>query len=242
MELVKGMFSEYFSFIVLIIMSFRSTLMRRIATGTLPGFPQHLRVAYVQQELPLIDSGVPITPSEYILANDPVRNCILKQIEKLESDSFSSDEDDKDTNEDNCSNIATKIEKEAESLQLLYDMLEDENVVLARAVRVLKELGFSSKRRDSDMRSLSGGWRMRVSIACALTQEPDVLLLDEPTNHLDAEGVAWLKNYLLQPPPSADKDMTVLVISHDSTFLDDICTDIIRFHNQQLHYYPGNEA
>ena len=58
----------------------------------------------------------------------------------------------------------------------------------------------------------------------------------QPTNHLDLEGVEWLRGYLVGPAAEA---LTVLITSHDSNFLDDVCTDIIRFHRQQLHYYPG---
>jgi ATPase subunit of ABC transporter with duplicated ATPase domains len=207
--------------------------MRRIASGTLPGFPHHLRVAQVQQELPVIDDSTVITPVEYILANDPVRKVVLRKIDQIENDLSDSEEDE---SESDGEVNAEKLEQEANFLQSLYDLLEDENVVKARAVRILKDLGFSAKRREQDMREMSGGWRMRVSIACALTQEPDVLLLDEPTNHLDLEGVEWLKSYLVGP---AAEDITVLITSHDSSFLDDVVTDIIRFHRQQLHYYPG---
>jgi elongation factor 3 len=90
------------------------------------------------------------------------------------------------------------------------------------------------------IRDMSGGWRMRVAIAMALFQEPMVLLLDEPTNHLDIEGVEWLKSYLLGPATEAE--LTVVITSHDRAFLDAVCTDIIRFHKQQLHYYPGHKS
>ena len=211
--------------------------MRRIASGTLPGFPHHLRVAQVAQELPVVDASTAITPVEYILLNDPVRKVILRKIAQIENDESGSDDSESDVDTATAGVLsAEKLEQEANFLQSLYDLLEDENLIQARAVRILKDLGFNAKKREGDMRSMSGGWRMRVAIACALTQEPDVLLLDEPTNHLDLEGVEWLRSYLVGP---SAEELTVLITSHDSNFLDDVCSDIIRFHRQQLHYYPG---
>lgn len=220
----------------------KSTLMRRIYSGTLPGFPPHLRVAQVMQELPMADPDSDITPVQYCIDNDPQRRAILQKIDEIEGSGMTPVASPATTGNNSSgsasgSGSGLSIEAEAELLQELYDMLEDEGVVTQRAVRVLKELGFTAKRRDTPMHSLSGGWRMRTSIACALTQEPDILLLDEPTNHLDLEGVEWLKTYLLGPMA---EDLTILVTSHDKNFLDAICTDIIRFHNQELRYYPGN--
>ena len=135
----------------------KSTLMRRIASGTLPGFPHHLRVAQVQQELPVVDESAPMTPVEYILANDPVRKVVLRKIDQIENDLSDSEESESESDGE----INTeKLEAEANFLQSLYDLLEDENVVKARAVRILKDLGFNATRRDADMREMSGGWRI----------------------------------------------------------------------------------
>lgn len=201
----------------------KSTLMGRIATGTLPGFPPHLVVAMVSQELPVVTDPT-INPVDYIVANNPVRRMILKAIEAIESGEMGAAEE------------AIDPVEEADTLCALYDSLEDEGILTARVVRILKDLGFSEKRRDMPLASMSGGWKMRVALASALSQEPNILLLDEPTNHLDLDGVEWIKSYLCSP---AAEEITVLVTSHDRYFLDDVCTDIIRFHRQQLHYYPG---
>jgi ATP-binding cassette subfamily F protein 1 len=83
-------------------------------------------------------------------------------------------------------------------------------------------------------KNFSGGWRMRVSLARALFMEPTLLMLDEPTNHLDLNAVIWLDNYL------QNWKKTLLVVSHDQSFLDNVCTDIVHLDQEKLFYYKGN--
>lgn len=202
--------------------------MRRIATGTLPGFPPHLCVAQVKQELPYLNhpENLEITPVEFCVKFNPIRKMLLNKIAEIEN----GEDDDEDLQDP---------ETLANVLCELYGLLEDDNVITARAVNILKDLGFGEKRRSAPLSKMSGGWKMRASIACALAQEPDILLLDEPTNHLDMEGVEWLVSYLTGP---AAQDLTVLVTSHDSHFLDQVCTDIIRFAHRQLTPYVGETS
>ena len=101
--------------------------------------------------------------------------------------------------------------------------------------RVLGECGFDEARQQAQVAALSGGWKMRLALARAIVCRADLLLLDEPTNHLDTTSIAWLEGYL-----TAQKDVTVLVVSHDSGFLDNICTDIIHYEKKRLVYYRGN--
>jgi ATP-binding cassette subfamily F protein 1 len=85
----------------------------------------------------------------------------------------------------------------------------------------LAGLGFNKEMAERATNKFSGGWRMRVSLARALFMEPTLLMLDEPTNHLDLNAVIWLDNYL------QNWKKTLLIVSHDQSFLDNVCTDII---------------
>lgn len=103
-----------------------------------------------------------------------------------------------------------------------------------KARRILAGLGFDKNMQDRPTKSFSGGWRMRVSLARALFMEPTLLMLDEPTNHLDLNAVIWLDNYL------QNWKKTLLVVSHDQSFLDNVCTDIVHLDMEKLYYYKGN--
>ena len=102
------------------------------------------------------------------------------------------------------------------------------------AKRILGGLGFGEDDWDRSMQTLSGGYRMRIALAHLLLTEPDVLMLDEPTNHLDNPTQAWLEKFLLST------NMTLLMISHDTTFLDRMVTHIWELRNYTIQEYRGN--
>jgi len=97
--------------------------------------------------------------------------------------------------------------------------------------KVLKGLGFVDSDMDRKMSEFSGGWKMRVELAKILLQSPDVLLLDEPTNHLDIESISWLENFLQNHQGS------ILLISHDRAFLDNITNRTIEISNGKVYDY-----
>lgn len=104
----------------------------------------------------------------------------------------------------------------------------------ARAACILAGLGFNPEMQGNATKTFSGGWRMRIALARALFCKPDLLLLDEPTNMLDIQAIIWLERYL-QTWPS-----TILVVSHDRSFLDAVPTDMLHIHSQRIDTYRGN--
>jgi len=103
-----------------------------------------------------------------------------------------------------------------------------------RASSMLAGLGFTQTQLKNPVKSFSGGWRMRLNLAQALMARADLLLLDEPTNHLDVDAIFWLEDYLKRFPG------TLILISHDRDFLDEVCTDIVHIEHQRLNSYRGN--
>jgi ATP-binding cassette subfamily F protein 3 len=104
----------------------------------------------------------------------------------------------------------------------------------ARAAELADGLGFAPTDIDRPVKQLSGGLQMRANMARALMSRADVLMLDEPTNHLDLDAVLWLEGWLQRFPG------TLLLVSHDREFLDDIVNRIVNLENGQLTHWTGN--
>ena len=102
------------------------------------------------------------------------------------------------------------------------------------AERILMGLGFTEIDFSRQIEKLSGGYRMRVALAHLLLTNPDVLLLDEPTNHLDKPTQRWFEQFLL------NSEMTLLIISHDTAFLDRVVTHIWDLRHHKIEEYRGN--
>src|SRR5687767_15554185 len=104
----------------------------------------------------------------------------------------------------------------------------------ARAASILTDAGIDPSYHNGPMREVAPGWKLRVLLAQALFSKPDVLLLDEPTNNLDINSIRWLEGIL------NDYDATMVIISHDRHFLNQVCTHMADLDFGQLKIYPGN--
>lgn len=123
-------------------------------------------------------------------------------------------------------------------LQELYDEMEAANIFTAQvhASKILAGLQFTPAMQIRRTQEFSGGWLMRVSLAKALFMAPDILFLDEPDNHLDTDAIMWLENWLSHFP----EDKLLIVVSHDTSFLNAFTTDIVLLFNKTLTKYTGN--
>lgn len=102
------------------------------------------------------------------------------------------------------------------------------------ASRIIQGLGLGADILDANMDSLSGNEKVKVLLAQALFGKPEIILLDEPTNHLDIQAVEWLEEFIM------DYDGTVIVVSHDRYFLNNVCTHIVDIDFGKIRVYVGN--
>jgi len=175
-------------------------------------FPAKWRMAYVAQETPALDRPA----LEYAIDGDVTLRQLQAELEELESH--------------------PDVDEHGMRLGELHGALLDADAytVQSRGEQLLLGLGFSLEQMQQPVASFSGGWRMRLNLAQALMCPSDLLLLDEPTNHLDLDAIIWLEDWLKRYPG------TLIIISHDRDFLDEIVNVIVHIDERKLKRYSGN--
>jgi len=144
--------------------------------------------------------------------------------------------------EEKINSLSKKIKNDPNNMVLVRKLGEYQNKfdslggweLKNKGETILSGLGFKKESFNESLESFSGGWRMRVALAAILLKEPDILFLDEPTNHLDLDAAIWLENFLTSWKGS------MIIISHDRTFLDRSVNQIIEIDLKHITLYHGN--
>ena len=190
----------------------KSNVLAALAQREVP-IPDHVDMFHLHEEAPAND----LTGVEAVVAH------LVEEANRLEEMS---------------NQIMEEHGAEDDRLEALFERIDELDPAGAepRARKILSGLGFRDDLvpMDRQTKHMSGGWRMRVSLAKALFAAPTLLLLDEPTNHLDLEACVWLEDHLATYPKC------LFVVSHSQDFLNAVTTHTVWLHNQQLKYYGGN--
>nr|QUF59464.1 ATP-binding cassette transporter Abcf3 [Brachionus angularis] len=195
----------------------KTTLLKMISSHQLK-IPSHIRILHVEQEV----HGDDTLAIESVLECDVKRQELLKREKEL-NEMIHSEEHKSDAS------LAQELEKVYHELEAI-----EADKAVSRAAKILCGLGFSTADQKKTTKEFSGGWRMRLALARALFAKPDLLLLDEPTNMLDLKAIIWLENYL------QNWQSTLLIVSHDRSFLNAVAQEILFLHNQIIEPYRGN--
>jgi len=198
----------------------KTTLLKAMAAHEIENFPTHLRILHVSQEVGSSDTTVVDAVMEADVELQLLLSTESTCLENLQKHEPGSLEE------------ATELTRLGEVRERLDEI--DAKTAESRARTLLAGLQFSSEMQQAPMSSMSGGWRVRAAIAAALFIKPEILLLDEPTNHLDLEAVLWLEDHLQSYPH------TVVIVSHDRAFLNEVTTDVYHMDNKTLKLYKGN--
>lgn len=189
----------------------KSTLLRALAARRVGNVPANVTVHYVSQDVVLTDATMEQTPVQCVMAADIERRLLMDEAAELEA----------------AANTDTLDSEGQKRQQVVIEqlLLIDADTAERRATQLLENLGFSEELRARSLKALSGGWRVRTMLAAAIFARPDMLLLDEPTNHLSILAVLWLAREL--STAEVWQDRTVVIVSHDRVFMDEVCTDVL---------------
>lgn len=184
--------------------------------------PKGLTVGYLPQVMILSDSMTVRQETEMAFASTIA---LEKRLEEMNREL----ETRTDYESQSYADLIDNMTELTEQLTVIQSQNRD-----AEIERTLQGLGFERRDFDRPTSEFSGGWRMRIELAKILLQHPDVLLLDEPTNHLDIESIQWLEKFLAQ------SSSTVVLISHDRAFLDNVTNRTIEITCGTIHDYNVN--
>ena len=203
----------------------KTTLFRLIKGSEQPdegsvSVPGKLSIAYFRQELDEM-SGWSVL--DEVIAGSGELGTLHHELEALQHNM---------SNPDKAGSMERILERYGE-VQHRYESLGGYGLE-AQAREVLHGLGFEDDQIDADVGLLSGGWKMRVSMAQVLLGKPDVLLMDEPTNHLDIESILWLERFL------KDARCTLIITSHDRDFMNRVVDRIVEIDGGEVYLYKGN--
>jgi ATPase subunit of ABC transporter with duplicated ATPase domains len=182
--------------------------------------PSKLSIAYFRQELDEM-SGWSVL--DEAIAGSGELGGLHHELEALQHDL---------SNPDNAGSMERTLNRYGE-VQHRYESLGGYGLE-AQAREVLHGLGFEDDQIDGDVGHLSGGWKMRVSMAQVLLGKPDVLLMDEPTNHLDIESILWLERFL------KNARCTLIITSHDRDFMNRVADRIVEIDGGEVFLYRGD--
>jgi ATP-binding cassette subfamily F protein 3 len=214
----------------------KSSLLKRMSAGRIPGFPPHIATLLVPQEVLGLEGSSPV---DIVLEGrgrmrERARDANGHSISALEGEMDALDPDAMDAEgyareaERICNRIA-EIEDD--------DSAQDADADLDNARDALRFFGVPESAFDTPTARLSGGMRKKVALACAAMERPQLLLLDEPTCHIDIGGILQLRRMIEE---FVESDATVVLVSHDVDLMNDVSTDVIDFRDSKLAYYAGN--
>jgi len=199
----------------------KSTMMRALAQPETSGgrisVPKNLQIGYFHQDLLSFSSSSSLLE----VVSEAFGDLLIKR--KQYEDSLLTDSSTHDLD---------YWQKQADLLDELTQ--RDAFRIEALVEETLKGLGFRSSDMEKPYKQFSGGWRMRAMLGKVLLQNPGLLLLDEPTNHLDLPAINWLEDFIRRYPN------TVLLVSHDRTFLNRCCNRILEIDQRKLWVYKGD--
>ena len=197
----------------------KSTLLKVIANidddyDAKTSYPNQYQIAYASQKPELDES---LTVIDEVLNNETEMTKVISKYENALNQY-------QQTGESRDLDLMMKYQSDMDRLNA-WDYSADVKTILSK-------LGINDYLKK--IATLSGGQKKRVALAKELIRKPDLLLLDEPTNHLDIEGIEWLVNYIKQYPH------TIMFVTHDRHFLNQVSTRIVELSNGKLTSYPGN--